>query len=219
MKKMQSTATWIVAAVAVGISAAEGAHAGVLPPGSDIPLSYTEYQSGTVGPGTESMLTTPGAYGYMDLNLQPESSTGEAITGSGASFYDAFLIDITGSQASSISSTINLGSLYQITDFQERLYPYIGTAPTVGAVTGAIDFWTTAIDLGGNAGTVAELPTKTLMPGEYVLEMRGDVTGSTGGAFSGTLQLSPVPLPETLPLLLSGLGVLGAALLRRRNSL
>jgi hypothetical protein len=92
----------------------------------------------------------------------------------------------------------------------------MGTAPTVGSAPGAIDFWTTSVDLGGSSGTVAELPATVLMPGEYVLEVRGDVTGATGGGYSGTLQLSsPVPLPNTLPLLLSGLGILGSAL--RRN--
>ncbi len=232
MKKLRTAATLVVAATA-GIGAAGGARAGALPPGSAIPLSYTEYQcypeptctQDTFGPGTLSTLTTPGAYGYMDLSLLSDSSTWGVITGStyptgynGASFYDAFLIDITASQGSSISSTIDLGTSYQITDFQERLYRYTGTAPTIGPVSGALNFWTTAVNLGGTSGTVAELPTTTLAAGEYVLEVRGDVTGTTGGAYSGTLQLSPVPLSDTLPLLLSGLGILGYALRRSRTS-
>lgn len=232
MKNKSVLATLMTAAMSTGLGAAGTVQATSLPPGSALPLSYTQYQchpepdctSDIFGPGADSMLTTPGIYSYSDLGLLSASSTGGVIPGSaypagydGASFYDAFLIDITASQGSSISSTINLGAIYQITDFQERLYPYLGTAPTVGQAPGAIDFWTTAVDLGRSSGTVAELPATVLMPGEYVLEVRGDVTGTSGGSFSGTLQLSPVPLPDTLPLLLSGLGFLGSALRRNRT--
>jgi PEP-CTERM motif len=55
----------------------------------------------------------------------------------------------------------------------------------------------------------------TLAAGTYVLEIRGDVTGSSGGTYSGELNLNPVPLPAALPLLLSGLGLLGFARKRR----
>ena len=54
----------------------------------------------------------------------------------------------------------------------------------------------------------------TLAAGTYVLEVRGMATGTSGGSYSGTLNVAPVPLPATLPLLLSGLGLLGG-LLRR----
>jgi len=220
MNKIQGTATAVVVAVAAFAGLSTKAHAGA------IALSATEYQcyteptcsQDTFGPGTVSMLASPGAYSYADASLLSSGSTGGIISGSqyptgyaGASFYDAFLIDITASQGSSISSTINLGSAYQITNFEERLYAYTGTTPTVGPVSGALDFWTTTANLGVGTGTIAELPSTNLAAGEYVLEVRGDVTGSNGGAFSGTLQLSPVPLPNTLPLLLSGLALLIAS--------
>lgn len=211
----------LVAAAALAVASVAmtpAAHASLLP-------SYTEYQSGTSGPGTITSLATPGAYSYSDTALAPASSTGGVITGSaypsgysGASFYDAFLIDITNSDGSSISSTINLGSSFEITNFQERLYSYTGTAPTVGPISGALDFWTTAVSFAGSTGTVAELPSTYLAAGTYVLEVRGDVTGSTGGAYSGTLQLSPVPLPGSLPLLLGGLGALGLGPPRRHRT-
>jgi hypothetical protein len=55
----------------------------------------------------------------------------------------------------------------------------------------------------------------TLAAGTYVLEIRGDVTGSDGGTYSGSLNLNPVPLPAALPLLLSGFGLLGGTLRKR----
>jgi len=41
------------------------------------------------------------------------------------------------------------------------------------------------------------------------------VNGTSGGSYSGTLNVNPVPLPAGLPLLLSGMGLLGGWLRRR----
>jgi hypothetical protein len=181
---------------------------------SSLALNCTEYASSDVPVGcttgtTPSVLSTPGAYTYGNASLLPASSSGGIITGSaypsgytGASFYDAYVFTIGNSQGDSISSTINLGSAFQIGNFEERLYSYTGTAPTVGAISGALDFWTLPA---GSTGTVAVLPSTVLPAGTYVLEVRGDVTGSSGGSYSGTLQLSPVPLPAAAWLLLSGI--------------
>ena len=191
---------------------------------SNLALNCTEYASSDVPANCTSgavatMLATPGAYAYSDTALLPASSSGGIISGStypsgysGASFYDAFVITIGNSQGASIASTINESSTYDITNFEERLYAYTGTAPTVGAVPTAIDFWTLPA---GSSGTVAVLPTTTLSAGTYVLEVRGDVTGTSGGAYSGTFELSPVPLPAALWLLVSGLGGLGGVFGRR----
>lgn len=211
----------LVATVGVAALAAGGtAHS------ASLTLNCTEYQNQDVPANcttgaTPTVLSTPGAYSYADTSLMPATSTGGVITGStypagytGASFYDAFVIQVTNSQGDSISSTINLGTSFQITNFQERLYAYTGTAPIVGPVSGAIDAWTYPA---GSSGTVAVLPTTVLAAGDYVVEVRGDVTGTTGGSYSGTFQLTPVPLPETLPLLLSGLIAVGGAFAWRRT--
>ena len=50
--------------------------------------------------------------------------------------------------------------------------------------------------------------------GTYALEIRGNVTGASGGTYSGSINFSPLPLPAALPLLLGGLGLLD---LRRRK--
>ena len=208
--------------LAVGLLAAAPNFAGA----ATLNLTCTEYQSSDVPSGCTTGATPQtlpaGVYQYGDTNLLPASSSGGIITGStyptgyaGASFYDAFVFTVSPSQTDSISSTINLGSTFDIdgSSFQERLYKYTGTAPIVGPVSGAYDLWTAPAPGGG---TVAVLPDTYLGAGTYVLEVRGDVTGTSGGGYSGTLQLTPVPLPAALPLLLSGLGALGV--LRRRRT-
>jgi hypothetical protein len=64
------------------------------------------------------------------------------------------------------------------------------------------------------------LPETLLAPGSYVLEIRGNVTGSAGGSYSGVLNLAPapVPLPAALPLLLSGIGLFGVIRQQHRHT-
>ena len=208
-----------------GLATVGGAGATTLPTGSTLSPCATLYasNSATCNVSVAPTLTTPGLYTYNDLSLSPASSTGGIIAGStyptgytGASFYDAFVFTIASSQTDSISSTINLPPSFAISNFQERLYSYSLTnqAPYVGKVTGALDLWTFPA---GPSGSVAVLPATTLGAGTYVVEVRGDVTGTVAGGYSGTLQLQTVPLPAGLPLLLSGLGSLGL-FARRRGS-
>jgi hypothetical protein len=62
-----------------------------------------------------------------------------------------------------------------------------------------------------------EIMNTTLSSGSYYLEVRGNVDGTSGGSYSGTLNIAPVPLPAALPLLLSGFGLLGGLVRRRRE--
>jgi hypothetical protein len=64
--------------------------------------------------------------------------------------------------------------------------------------------------------TVNVLPNTTLTAGTYSLEVRGTVTGSSGGNYTGSLNVTPVQLPAALPALLGGLGVLATCARRRR---
>ena len=51
-----------------------------------------------------------------------------------------------------------------------------------------------------------------------MLQIFGTSSGSAGGSYTGTLNLSPVPLRPSLPLLLTGLlGFAGLILPRARN--
>jgi len=190
-----------------------------LPASADMIVGYQETAGGTSGSGAINALSVPGSSVYGDTFNAPTTS----ISGSpspGYGFYDDFLFTIgTGAATDSITSTINLGSLLDITDLQVRLYNTAGnpTLPVLGTPAGgAISAWSTAESYApGETGTVSVLST-TVGPGTYVLEIRGNVTGSSGGSYSGTLNLAPVPVPATLPLLLSGIAFVGGFLRRRR---
>jgi hypothetical protein len=56
---------------------------------------------------------------------------------------------------------------------------------------------------------------KTIAAGDYILQVRGEAT--TGSSYAGTITFTPVPLPSSLVMLLSGLGLLGVAVASRRR--
>ncbi len=140
------------------------------------------------------------------------------IPGSSFGFYDDFLFHIEGAVANSVTSTINLADVLGINNLQVRLYNVIGNTnlPVLGQPANSIDVWSQEINFtqGGTTTTVQVLPPTPLVAGTYVLEVRGNVVGQFGGSYSGTLNLTSVPLPAALPLLLSGLGMLGFGLKR-----
>lgn len=181
--------------------------------------SFSTTGSGTVGAGTNYSLGPPGiSYGNSFSSNQSGALIG---TGTGYGFYDDYVFTITGSSASSVTSTINLGDLLQISGLQARLFSLSGNSslPVFGApVGGVIDGWSSAISSGPLTGTVSVIPVTELAPGSYVLEIRGTATGQLGGNYSGVLNLAPVPLPAGLPLLVSGLAALGLGARRRSRA-
>jgi hypothetical protein len=194
---------------------------------SNLPLSYSTTYDGTnivttptVPNGTVTVVpNVPTSYNYGNTYngatpIIPGTTSSTYPNGFG--FYDDFLITISASSVDSISTTLDLGTL-ALTGLQERLYNLSGnTLPTLGTPAGGtIDAWSTPIS-GTLTGTVNVLPATQLVAGTYVLEIRGTATGANGGSYSGTLNVTPVPLPAALPLLLSGLGLLGTA--RRRSA-
>jgi hypothetical protein len=190
----------------------------VLPPGS-LPLSGQITATTSTGSGVNPTLApSGGSYHYGDTFAGPTDPIGSSSWG----FYDAFVFTVGGSLASSVTTTINLGSMLGITDLQERLYsanpgesaPFVGTPPAASG-PGYFLGWTSVLP--GGTGEVAVLQTVPLAPGTYVLEIRGLVNGSLGGSYAGVLNVHPVPLPAALPMLLSGLGLLGGAFIRRQR--
>jgi hypothetical protein len=187
--------------------------AGAAPASASMMLGYQETGPGSVtGAGTVNVFSVPGSDFYGDSFAAP---TGQ-ITGApaGFGFYDDFIFSIpTGAATNSITSTISLGNVLSITNLDVRLYSVTGNAvlPVLGTPAGgAIEATQTSI-----SGGMVDMLSATLAPGTYVLEVRGMVAGSSGGSYSGTLNVSPVPLPEAPLLLLSGCALLGG-LARRR---
>ena len=68
--------------------------------------------------------------------------------------------------------------------------------------SGAVDLWTVA----GN----------NLAPGDYYLQVTGELLSEDSASYAGTMGLAPVPEPATYALVLGGLGVLGLLAQRRR---
>lgn len=81
----------------------------------------------------------------------------------------------------------------------------------------------TRFDLVGINGTISgvgangswSIASTLLSPGSYVLAVAGTVTGSLSGNYNGTLNVSPVPEPETYGMMLAGLALVGVVARRK----
>lgn len=181
-------------------------------------LSYEQTASGITGGGqATSYLSLPTSDTYARTFNSPTGQIGST----GFGFYDDFVFSIAGATTDAITSTIDFANVLGINNLQTRLYNFNGNPvlPVLNTPSGgAIDAWSSTFNLApGTNEIVNVLPMKTLSAGTYVLEVRGNVTGTAGGSYSGNLNLVPTPLPAALPLLLSGIGLLGGAV-RRRSS-
>jgi hypothetical protein len=174
-------------------------------------------------PSAAPMYAVPGQYNYQNQFTMPAGSTpiaGSNIYGGSANgflgsagFIDDYFFKIAPAQADVVSATIDLGGVFSIGNLFARIYSL--PANPGGLVTttpaGAVDY---GVITPSGPVTLVQINPVTLSAGSYVLEISGTDTGSQGGSYTGTLNLSQVPLPASLPLLLSGLA--GALLLRRR---
>lgn len=186
-------------------------------------LSYTTTAAGTTGAGTPTSANVTDSYFYGNSfgNLTTTlytPSTGPS-AGINFEFYDDYVFTITGSNVNSVTSTINLGNILAIDNLQARLYnassnpslPVLGTP-----VGGVIDAWSSSVSAGSNTITIALLDTNLLSAGTYVLEIRGSVSGSAGGSYSGVLNVEQVPVPASAWLMGSAiLGLVGVTRRRR----
>lgn len=175
-------------------------------------------------PATAPMYAVPGQYNYGNQFTMPIGSTpiaGSNIYGGpangflgSAGFIDDYFFNIAPAQADVVSATIDLGGVFSIGNLFARIYSL--TANPAGLVTttptGAVDY---GVITPSGPVTLVQINPVTLASGSYVLEISGTDTGSQGGSYTGTLNLSAVPLPGTLALLLSGLAGLYAFAARR----
>lgn len=134
-----------------------------------------------------------------------ETATGGAATGQ--SFADYFLFELAGpSTVNSLASVLTLpfGSFdFSVANGLVELYS--GSVGS-GSLLGSYSFATGSGSFG------------SLGAGEYFYKVSGDAIGTSGGAYTMTSTVSAVPEPETLALMLAGLGVIGVAARRRRES-
>ena len=67
------------------------------------------------------------------------------------------------------------------------------------------------------SGTAQVINPMTLGAGDYVVQIRGQVTGQFGGSYAGVINVAPVPEPSGVVLALAGMGLLGFASLRAKR--
>jgi hypothetical protein len=106
---------------------------------------------------------------------------------------------------------------FDISNLQFRLYEVSSSSvqPGLNIPSGStlITAWTGTP--GESTGATIQASFSNLQAGTYFLDIAGTADGALGGTYVGQLNLAtPVPIPAALPLLLSGLGLLGG--LRRR---
>ena len=199
----------------VWLALSAAAHAGTLT------LTCELLSTGPSGScATATSYGVPGQYNYVQSF---SSSTGSTpISGSNinagpvygslgsAGFIDDYTFNIAPAQADVVTATINLAGQFSITNLFARIYSLTANPGGLALTTpaGAVDYGT--IVTSGSATEVVINPI-TLTSGSYVVEITGSSSGSLGGSYTGTLNLSqvPVPLPGSLSLFLSGLLLFG----------
>lgn len=171
-------------------------------------LSYSDTVSGTTGSGAVTDYAHLPVSDPFGNSFGVSKGTLGAPADPGFSFYDDYVFTVASSTVDAASFVFNEGdNSLAISDLQMRLYSANGngTLPVLSdSLAGLVANWGNPI-------------TAMLSGGTYVLEVRGDVTGSAGGGYAGLINLQPVPLPAALPLMLSGIGLLGG-LARKREA-
>jgi len=194
------------------------------------PENYSVYSY--AGSTTQTVNVPPNAsFGFIDSfnqgsNLSTGSNLGNSATGSGApwNFQDNILFDTTGASVQAEASAL----LTNVTDLQIRIIslknpmtgnPFdITSAANASALLGGSGVvtiengWTNFI-AGPTDFTATML--NTIPAGDYILQVRGEA--QAGSTYNGSIAFTSVPLPSALIMLLSGLGLLGAAGARNRR--
>lgn len=188
-------------------------------------------------PGTTQMVTVPpsASFGFTDSfnqsgNTSTGSNLGASATGGGGpwNFQDNILFDSTGAAIQAQASAI----FSHVSDLQIRIIsltnPGTGNPFDITSATNASELlsgpgvvtiengWTTF--LVGGSGDYTATMLNPVPAGDYILQVRGEATTGTASSYSGTIEFTPVPLPNSLLMMLSGLGLLGAAVVGSRST-
>lgn len=215
------------AAMALAVLGTATAHADSLVPSDTVTYSSITSAPSVSGSGAATSITPTVSYSLGNaFNSTPLTDfPGSIAAGSGTwNFYDDYVFTVTGSNIQgAVVSFLNSASAppVGIGDLQARIFstttPYdasvaasnLGNPPSTGSVVE--DVWASPSSTGLY---VVNLTNTQLAPGTYDLQIRGEVA-SGGGSYGGSVSFTPVPLPGGLMLLVSGLGLFGAAATRR----
>jgi hypothetical protein len=141
-------------------------------------------------------------------------------------FVDTYVLNLPTGNTSNFDvsfSVCGTGGCSGISNLTARLYEYTAggatntsNVGTVGAPAGGggtvVAAWTVTQGLG--TADFTQFQNAPIAGGEYVLQVAGQ-SAASGGSFGGVLNVTAVPLPAGLPMLLGGLLGLGAWSRRR----
>jgi hypothetical protein len=140
-------------------------------------------------------------------------------------FLDSYVFTVPTAISNAALISLNLGTTLGLDDLSMRIYDYSSTDGYLVNVAGPVasgllvDAWSQSSNASsGNYIASTSIAPKGLAAGTYVLEVAGLETGGVSGTYQGSLNVEPVPLPATLPLLVGGLGILTSAIRRRRSA-
>lgn len=185
-------------------------------PAAALSLSYSTVWDGssnlTLGPGTITTTFDPIHDGFSHtFNAPTPCCVVNGSTPTDYGFLDDYVFDVSAGTATAMIWAPDSGTS-EIEDLQARLYSIDagGTTnplPTIGTPSGTVF---KAVTHGSDDGSWLTVYDSVLAPGRYSLQIGGNVTGNSGGRYSGSIEFSPTatPLPGALPLLLSGIGLL-----------
>ena len=153
--------------------------------------------------------------GALPTSLNYGNSFASATTGS--TFYDAYYFTIPNGSANSVTSSINLDSILGLSNLKARLYSG-NTNDTTFSLPSIIENCGTTVNYSPSVGiTTVVLNPISLLAGSYTLQVKGTVAGSSGGSYSGVLNIAnPVPEAQSFAMLLAGLGIFGFMSRRRK---
>lgn len=123
------------------------------------------------------------------------------------SFEDSYLFSFT--EAMSLFNTTVANNQFPALGIE-------GGTVTLYQEAGAVDVALGDFAFDGTSGSTTHA-FGALAVGDYYYMVTGMGTGTRGGYYTLSSQVTPVPEPETYALMLSGLGVVGFLALRRRS--
>ncbi len=157
---------------------------------------------------------------YGTVTLPFSVNYGDSFTTQAGAFVDDFVFTLSPAGSfDTIAATIDLGSLFQISNLQSRLYQ--GSGSFISGTTPLEQAWSTPLSASGASGSVLVINPISLPANTYTLEVIGNVTGTSGGSYNGAFNIAALPVPEpgNFALMLGGLALVGGIVARRRKAI